>query len=320
MKKQINKQKFLYYILLLASFWKSTSLITVAAASKIELKSAEGEIDFDCEYKMIFLGDGNVGKTAICNNIQRDEFSQHYSVTYMNDHKDYSLVLGDKKIKASIWDTAGKERYARITQHAYKDTDCIILCYDITYEDSFISCKERWEEEIENSCNKDPFIILCGTKQDLVTKRKITQERAKELAAHFANLDFIKGAVCLETSAKSGYQINKLIDIALQSLVNYEPRQYGKITLAVGTSVTFSDTSDYPNQKGKVTMTYPTSFKVKLDNPPGTIIMVNSKKLSKGIIKVDSSSTDDDEPSALPRVYLANNNPAEASWGQKCWY
>ena len=86
----------------------------------------------------------------------------------------------------------------------YKGSKCIVICYDITEENSFNNVK-NWLSEIEKNVN-GIFIILVGNKCDLNDNRKISYENAESFAKE-NNMFYI------ETSAKNNVNVNKLFDI-----------------------------------------------------------------------------------------------------------
>ena len=62
--------------------------------------------DYDHVFKIIILGDSNVGKTAILNRFA-DETYYETIPTIGIDYKIKTLEIGDRVIKLQIWDTAG---------------------------------------------------------------------------------------------------------------------------------------------------------------------------------------------------------------------
>ena len=46
-----------------------------------------------------------------------------------------------KILKFEIWDISGQERYPSLTKMFYKDSNTVILVYDIAFKDSFEELK-----------------------------------------------------------------------------------------------------------------------------------------------------------------------------------
>lgn len=59
-------------------------------------------------------------------------------------------------------DTAGQEEYERVRKLFYKESDCFILCYDISNRTSFTNILQKWLPELK-SIDRWPIpIILVG--------------------------------------------------------------------------------------------------------------------------------------------------------------
>jgi GTPase SAR1 family protein len=87
----------------------------------------------------------------------------------------------------------------------YRDAKVALICYDITNKKSFESAK-YWYKQIEENGNNDCIKIIVATKADLVDQREV-EEVEQYLAS--ANISYF-----METSAKTGKNINKLFNLA----------------------------------------------------------------------------------------------------------
>src|SRR5438309_1672069 len=124
-------------------------------------------------FKIVILGDANCGKSSLINMFINKKFKFSYDLTIGVDFGCIDLIINDDKIRLQIWDTAGHERFRSITKSYYKSASGIILCYDVSSEDSFKNL-ERWLKDINECCEGDVPIILVGNKIDL--KKTITTE------------------------------------------------------------------------------------------------------------------------------------------------
>ena len=149
--------------------------------------------------KIVIIGDTNVGKTCIIERLINNTFGNTKS-TIGASYTDIKI----KGINLKIWDTAGQEKFRSMINMYYKGSKCIVICYDITEENSFNNVK-NWLSEIEKNVN-GIFIILVGNKCDLNDNRKISYENAESFAKE-NNMFYI------ETSAKNNVNVNKLFDI-----------------------------------------------------------------------------------------------------------
>ncbi len=53
-----------------------------------------------------------------------------------------------RNVALQLWDTAGQERYRSITKNYFRKADGIMLLYDVTNEQSFLSVRE-WISAVE---------------------------------------------------------------------------------------------------------------------------------------------------------------------------
>jgi len=80
-----------------------------------------------------------------------------------------------------------------------------LLVYDITRRDTFTHVT-KWLEEVRNNSSKTTVIILIGNKKDLENKRQVSTEEGENLAKEH-------GLMFLETSAKTAYNVEEVINI-----------------------------------------------------------------------------------------------------------
>jgi Ras and EF-hand domain-containing protein len=58
------------------------------------------------------------------------------------------LNVEGRNVALQLWDTAGQERYRSITKNYFRKADGIMLLYDVTNEQSFLSVRE-WISAVE---------------------------------------------------------------------------------------------------------------------------------------------------------------------------
>jgi small GTP-binding protein len=167
------------------------------------------EINYNKLYKMIIIGDSNVGKSNMLYVYingkygETDELKSTIGIEY------YSKIYkwGKDIVKYQFWDTAGQEKYRSICKFYYINVNSIILVYDITCQKSFDNLP-KWLDEIDTNCIvKDDVkvkILLVGNKIDDDNLRQVPYEKGKEFAEQHG-FDFI------ETSIRSS-SLNKCLD------------------------------------------------------------------------------------------------------------
>jgi len=131
----------------------------------------------DYSIKTIIVGDSSVGKSNILTKFVNDEFNLDNCPTIGVDYKSVIVNYGQKTFKLLIWDTAGQERFNSIVKTFYKDTQVVILVFDITNRVSFDNI-EFWINQVKCGTVDDPIFILVGNKVDIETKKVISKEEA----------------------------------------------------------------------------------------------------------------------------------------------
>ncbi len=167
--------------------------------------------EYDYLFKLIIVGDTNVGKTNIMSKYIKDQFNITSKSTIGVEFGTKILEIDNKKVKAQIWDTAGQERYKSITSAYYKGAKGAFIVYDITNKSTFESV-DKWIKDLNSYGDKNLTMLLIGNKSDLEVKRIINKEEGEEKAKSF-ELGFI------ETSAYNGDNIDQAFDIMLKEVL-----------------------------------------------------------------------------------------------------
>ena len=77
------------------------------------------------------------------------------------------MYIEDRVITLNLWDTAGQEKFKSLIPSYIKDSQTIVIMYDITNRDSFTSV-EQWMEDAKAMRDIDEtLVVLAGNKLDL---------------------------------------------------------------------------------------------------------------------------------------------------------
>lgn len=131
-----------------------------------------------------------------------------------------------KKMKLSLWDTAGQETYKSITRSYFRGASGALLVFDITRPSTFTSCTQ-WLQDLRQIAEEGIVIILVGNKSDLggdrsdSTQEQVTRERAEEWCRENNIVHYV------ETSAKSGEGVERaFLEVAERIYRNIEAGKY----------------------------------------------------------------------------------------------
>ena len=165
----------------------------------------EGEI----KYKLIVIGDENIGKTSIIERFKNNQFSPIYEPTLGMDFQSIPILIDDQSVTLLLYDTDSSEKYRSLISLYSNEANIVFLTYDISNLESFNNIG-KWYDSLSN-INKDEVIFaLVGNKLDLDYNRKVKKEDAEKYANEH-------NYIFQEVSALNGDGIqelfmNKLID------------------------------------------------------------------------------------------------------------
>ena len=160
--------------------------------------------NYEYIFKIIIIGNSNVGKTSIINRFTDKEFKDKHLATLGCDFHMKTIMINEKMIKIQIWDTAGMEKYQSITKSYYRGAQACLIVFDITNRESFESI-DNWIENFNKFSNPNiqKIILLIGNKCDLGIDRKISYEEAE-------NYSRVNNLLYYETSAKDDINIHEV--------------------------------------------------------------------------------------------------------------
>jgi len=83
---------------------------------------------YDFLFKLLLVGEADVGKSSILLRFTDDTFSEEQASTIGVDFKVKMMTTSSgNKVKATIWDTAGQERFRTLTSSYYRGAHGVIL-------------------------------------------------------------------------------------------------------------------------------------------------------------------------------------------------
>ncbi|PVU98734.1 hypothetical protein BB559_001330 [Furculomyces boomerangus] len=170
---------------------------------------------FVYEYKLVVVGGGGVGKSALTIQFIQSHFVDEYDPTIEDSYRK-QCVIDEETAMLDVLDTAGQEEYSAMREQYMRTGEGFLLIYSITSRSSFEEIP-TFQQQILRVKDRDNFpIIICANKCDLDSERQVSTQEGKDMARSF-NCPF------LETSAKTRTNV----DEAFYTLVR-EIRRYNK--------------------------------------------------------------------------------------------
>ena len=168
--------------------------------------------------KLIFVGEGQVGKTAIINQYVNNTFLEEY-ITTMNSDKVQKIIKleNGNEINIDIWDTIGQIGYRAVNKIFMKNTQIALIVYDITNQQSFDVLNEFYEQINEVNGKENVLFVIIGNKSDLYEEQVVTKETGEDYAKKI-------GGIFFETTATDHECIENLFkDTVIEYLKKKKP-------------------------------------------------------------------------------------------------
>ncbi|KAF9576825.1 hypothetical protein EC968_003332 [Mortierella alpina] len=153
-------------------------------------------------HKVIMVGSGGVGKSALTLQYMYGDFVEEYDPTKADSYRK-KIMLDNQPCQIDILDTAGQEEYAAIRDNYYRSGEGFLCVFSICEYESFMHTQE-FKDQIARVLDDDkvPFILV-GNKSDLGQLRKVNHDEAAARAAEW-NCPYI------ETSAKTRQNVEEV--------------------------------------------------------------------------------------------------------------
>lgn len=161
----------------------------------------------DKQYKIVMLGSGAVGKSAITVQMVSGHFLSSYDPTIEDSYRT-TINVNNQDIILNILDTAGQEEFYALRDQYMRSGDGYIIVFSITSVTSFLevnAIKEQLNIVLDVDDNTLIPIILVGNKCDLEEYRQVQSSDAQRLAEEWRVKYF-------ETSAKNKTNINRIFE------------------------------------------------------------------------------------------------------------
>lgn len=166
---------------------------------------------YDFTWKIMMLGDADVGKTSLTIRYISGFYLEDLKLTIGVDFYSKTANYKEKKVKLQIWDFAEEERFRFLLHQYCKGANAAFFLYNITIPRTLDHLPE-WTQIIREHAGDIP-IILVGTNLHLKEQRTVTREQGIQVA----RLHNLSGF--MEVSSKTGQNVEKLFDVMTEILL-----------------------------------------------------------------------------------------------------
>ena len=170
------------------------------------------------EYKIVVLGSGGVGKSALTVQFVQGIFVEKYDPTIEDSYRKQVEVDGQQSM-LEILDTAGTEQFTAMRDLYMKNGQGFVLAYSITAQSTFNDLADLREQILRVKDSDEVPMVLVGNKCDLEDERVVGKDQGMNLARQFGSCSF------METSAKAKIGVTDV------SKINIYCQEFGTISL-----------------------------------------------------------------------------------------
>lgn len=166
-------------------------------------------------YRVVVMGDGGVGKTALTIQICLSHFVETYDPTIEDSYRK-QISLDSESAMLEVLDTAGQEEYTALRDQWIRDGDGFVLAYSITSRSSLHRVAPLYKQiqrtklmapgapprtDASGALRLVP-VVLVGNKCDRTTEREVSMQEGAALAKQL-------GCAFVEASALTCVNVEK---------------------------------------------------------------------------------------------------------------
>ncbi|PAV20706.1 ras [Pyrrhoderma noxium] len=170
------------------------------------------------EYRLVVVGGGGVGKSAITIQFIQSQFVDEYDPTIEDSYRKQT-VIDEEVALLDVLDTAGQEEYSAMREQYMRTGEGFLLVYSITDRLSFGEMDDFFQQ-IQRVKDRDSVpLVLVGNKVDLSHEREVGREQGESLGKHF---------ICpfFEISAKNKDAVDQVFTELVREIRKYNRRQH----------------------------------------------------------------------------------------------
>jgi len=140
------------------------------------------------KYKIVVVGGGGVGKSAITIQFIQSYFVTDYGPT-IEDSYTKQCVIDDDVARLDILDTAGQEEFSAMREQYMRSGEGFLLVFSLTERQSFEEVY-KFHKQVLRVKDRDEFpMLIVGNKADMDRQRQVStadcEDMAKQLKTPF---------------------------------------------------------------------------------------------------------------------------------------
>nr|AEA35014.1 UBE2L3/KRAS fusion protein [Homo sapiens] len=171
------------------------------------------------EYKLVVVGAGGVGKSALTIQLIQNHFVDEYDPTIEDSYRKQVVIDGETCL-LDILDTAGQEEYSAMRDQYMRTGEGFLCVFAINNTKSFEDIHHYREQIKRVKDSEDVPMVLVGNKCDLPS-RTVDTKQAQDLARSY-------GIPFIETSAKTRQRVEDAFYTLVREIRQYRLKKISK--------------------------------------------------------------------------------------------
>lgn len=165
------------------------------------------------DYKLVVVGGGGVGKSALTIQFIQNRFIEQYDPTIEDSYRK-QCVIDDVPCVLNILDTAGQEEYSAMRNQFMKQGQGFLLVFSMVSRITFEELTNLHSQILQAKDEEHVPIVLVGNKSDC-PNHEVTQKEAEDLARSF-------DAKFIMTSAKNHTNVDEAFHELVRTIRAFE--------------------------------------------------------------------------------------------------
>jgi len=171
------------------------------------------------DYKIVVVGDGGVGKSAITIQLIQNHFVEEYDPTIGDSYRKQVVIDGETCL-LDILDTAGQEEYSAMRDQYMRTGEGFLLVFALNEAKSFENVG-NYREQIRRVKDSDEVpMVLVGNKCDL-SNRAVEARSVLDAARSY-------GMPSVDTSAKTRLGVDEAFHTLVREIRKHKEKQKEK--------------------------------------------------------------------------------------------
>ncbi len=167
-------------------------------------------------FKIVVVGDGQVGKTSLIQKFTEGNFQEEYIKTIGAQFSIYEMEIDGDFCELFFWDIAGQDEFHFLRPSFYRDSKAAIIVYSLEENDlgkNSLKHIPNWHDDILQFCGDIPVVVFAN-KVDLVDKENLVDTKILKIMKKRNFLEYYR------TSAKTGEGVFPAFQTIIRELYN----------------------------------------------------------------------------------------------------